>query len=309
MSQRFSVRSSLICLNVDCSQVTPGVELSLKSRSIVRKGRYFRSSDGKWISRFKCLRCNRSFSNATFSDCFQQKKRRLNTPIQRLLVSGVSQRRIAKLLRIDLKTVARKLVFLGRKANLDRMAYLSSLSSDLKRVKDVQFDELETIEKSKCLPVSVPLVVHSQSRKILSFRVGRMPAKGLLASISRKKYGHRIDERAKIVSEMFTELSSVVELDFKIMTDKNPHYPKWIHDHFPNARHTTTKGLRGCVAGQGELKKAHFDPLFSLNHTCAMLRANINRLFRKTWCTTKRIDRLCAHIEIYVQFHNQVLTS
>jgi hypothetical protein len=61
------------------------------------------------------------------------------------------------------------------------------------------------------------------------------------------------------------------------------------------------------VVGQGELKKVGRDPLFSLNHTCAMLRANLNRLFRRTWCTTKRIDRLEAHLWIYVRFHNEVL--
>jgi hypothetical protein len=60
--------------------------------------------------------------------------------------------------------------------------------------------------------------------------------------------------------------------------------------------------------GQGELKSGGFDPLFSFNHTAAMLRANINRLVRKTWCTTKRIDRLEAHIALYVQFHNRELT-
>ena len=59
--------------------------------------------------------------------------------------------------------------------------------------------------------------------------------------------------------------------------------------------------------GQGELKKIGFDPLFDLNHTAAMIRANINRLFRRTWCTTKRADRLEAHLELYVQYHNREL--
>ena len=38
-----------------------------------------------------------------------------------------------------------------------------------------------------------------------------------------------------------------------------------------------------------------------------MMRANINRLFRKTWCTTKKPERLIDHIELYVQYHNEVL--
>lgn len=38
-----------------------------------------------------------------------------------------------------------------------------------------------------------------------------------------------------------------------------------------------------------------------------MLRANVNRLFRKTWCTTKRADRLYAHLILYAHFHNTML--
>ena len=57
------------------------------------------------------------------------------------------------------------------------------------------------------------------------------------------------------------------------------------------------------------LKKIRFDPLFSLNHTCAMLRANLNRLFRRTWCTTKKPERLALHIAMYVVFHNETLLN
>jgi hypothetical protein len=38
-----------------------------------------------------------------------------------------------------------------------------------------------------------------------------------------------------------------------------------------------------------------------------MHRARINRLIRKTWCTTKKLDRLADHIAIYADFHNEYL--
>nr|MBX2884857.1 hypothetical protein [Granulosicoccus sp.] len=52
------------------------------------------------------------------------------------------------------------------------------------------------------------------------------------------------------------------------------------------------------------LKKIGFDPLFAINHTFAMFRANVNRLIRKTWCTTKRVDRLEDHLAIFVSVFN-----
>ena len=78
---------------------------------------------------------------------------------------------------------------------------------------------------------------------------------------------------------------------------------------FPGKTHFRHKGGRGCITGQGELKKLRFDPLFSLNHTCAMLRANINRLFRKTWCTTKKKEGLERHLAVYMDFHNTRLLT
>jgi hypothetical protein len=38
-----------------------------------------------------------------------------------------------------------------------------------------------------------------------------------------------------------------------------------------------------------------------------MLRANISRLFRKTWNTTKNVDRLADHVALYAVYHNENL--
>jgi hypothetical protein len=44
-------------------------------------------------------------------------------------------------------------------------------------------------------------------------------------------------------------------------------------------------------------------------NTYAMMRANINRLFRRTWNTTKDPRRLRDHIDLYVWYHNSELTE
>ena len=169
----------------------------------------------------------------------------------------------------------------------------------------MQFDDLETFEHSKCKPVSVIMAVEKSTRKILGFEVSQMPAKGHLAKIARKKYGYRRDDRWKGRRRLFLKLKPQLSEFAEIFSDQSPHFPEDVKRFFPNAFHRTTKGRRGCVVGQGELKAGGFDPIFSLNHTFAMLRANINRLVRKTWCTTKKIERLRDHIDIYVCYHNQ----
>jgi len=222
------------------------------------------------------------------------------------LVSGVSQRRIARNCRLNRKTVVRKFLFLSKIANSLIKAQLELRSEP---VQSFQFDDLETFEHSKLKPLSVIMAVESKSRKILGFRVARMPAKGHLVARAKKKYGFRKDERRKMRGELFTEISPWIHPKAEIKSDESPHYPFDVKAYFPEATHKTYKGRRGCVVGQGELKGGGFDPIFSLNHTYAMLRANINRLFRRTWNTTKKPERLALHIALYSLFHNLELTK
>ena len=245
------------------------------------------------------------FSRATFSKNIYQNKRHLNKKILHLLVSGVSQRRIARLLKINKITVSRKLSFLGLQARIKNFQHRFKYPI----IKELQFDDLETFEHTKLKPLSVTLAVEKNTRYIVGFEVSRMQAKGLLVAKSLKKYGRRKDERLNGRERLFRRIEKRVSEDCVIESDENPHYPESVRKFFPKSVHQTIKGQRGCVTGQGELKAIQFDPLFSLNHTCAMLRANINRLFRKTWCTTKKIQPLIDHIEIYVYYHNRYLIN
>lgn len=218
------------------------------------------------------------------------------------MASGNSLRRIARLLSINKNTVPRKLQFLGLRARFFNLRFRSE-----KIASEVQFDDLETIEHTKLKPLSVTLAVEKHSRFILGFEVSRMPAKGLLVKKALKKYGPRQDERQIGRDRLFRKIKPQVHPLALIESDSNPHYPEVVKQHFPKALHVTVLGARGSIGGQGELKKIQFDPLFSLNHTCAMLRANINRLIRKTWCTTKKIQGLIDHLDIYVAYHNSQL--
>ena len=88
-----------------------------------------------------------------------------------------------------------------------------------------------------------------------------------------------------------------------------PFYPPIISEQLPKSIIRKFKGEKGAITGQGALKKVKRDPLFSINHTLAMLRANVNRLIRKTWCTTKKPDRRKDHLDIYLWMHNRKLLS
>ncbi len=290
------------CPNVQC---VLSAEISPDSGSVVRNGFYYRSSDSKRIMRFHCKRCGLYFSRATQNNCVHQKKRRINFKLYELVSSGVSLRRAALILKVNRKTVVRRFRFLAEQAREKESKRLALMERNA--IIAVQFDDLETSEHTKCKPLSVALAVDPSTRQILGFQVSIMPAKGLLAKKSIKKYGYRKDLRRAGWNQLFLNLKPIVHGKAIFTSDENPHYAKALKSHFPDSVHVRVPGGRGCVTGQGELKKLKFDPLFSLNHTCAMLRANLNRLFRKTWCTTKNAKGLVDHLSIYQSFHNSVL--
>ena len=175
------------------------------------------------------------------------------------------------------------------------------------KVRVLEFDDMETFEHTKLKPLSITLAVQKRTRRILGLEVSRMPAKGLLAEKARQKYGRRLDGRGMARAELFRQLQYVVHEEALIKSDQNPHYAPDVAKFFPKARHAQFQGRRPASTGQGEIKKGKHDPLFALNHTCAMFRANVSRLVRKTWVTTKRMDRLRAHLLIYADYHNQHL--
>ncbi|MBU6154937.1 MAG: hypothetical protein KGP28_11590 [Bdellovibrionales bacterium] len=296
------------CVNLECSEHQSKHLGSTVSGQVSRKGFFYRQCDRRYIQRFKCLVCKTQFSRATFDPDYRQHRREINERLFVFLASGGTQRRAAIYFETDRKTILRKLKILGARARADHQEWLVERFQD-SPVEHMQFDDLETSEHTKCKPLSVTLAVRNKSREILDFQVKRMPAKGHLSKIARRKYGMRKDERPEGWNQLFKNLKPLLHPEALCESDENPHYPKHLKRYFPHAKHIRHKGARGAIVGQGELKKQKYDPLFSLNHTCAMLRANINRLFRKTWNTTKKVEALIDHLWIYVRYHNAVLVG
>ena len=289
----------LSCPNSDCYEDKLG-------NQVVRHGYFQARYQTRPLRRYRCKQCGKTFSAATFNPCFKQKKRYLNPKIKRMLCSSNSQRRIAKILKCTKNTVARKFHFLAQQA---RGEFEGSFA--LEDYLEVQFDEMETFEHTNAKPLSISLMVNRE-RKILGFQVAKFrPKTKRLAIISEKKYGRRPDERREKLEKLYEKIlkKNPQFNPATIKSDMCPFYPKVVKKYFPRTKHETFKGRRAAVVGQGELKEKGFDPLFSLNHTCAMIRYGMSRLVRKTWCTTKKISALEDHLYIYASFHNQVLTN
>jgi transposase-like protein len=264
---------------------------------VIKKG-YFTTLSRKKVQRFLCHGCGKTFSTQTTDTTYRERKPQVNDTLFNFLCSGISQRRCCRLLGIHQVTVARKIKRLGKHAR-KRM-----LPQD---VETVVFDEMETFEHTKCKPLSIVVAVDEKTRRVISVKVASMPAKGHLAAISRRKYGPRKDDRRKALTAVLSRIKSNYPNLEALKSDECPRYPLLTKRFFPKIPHQTYKGRRGCVVGQGELKRGGHDPLFPLNHTCAMIRDNIKRLSRRTWCTTKKPDVLQDLLDMYASYHNRII--
>lgn len=274
-------------------------------RTLIRKGSFYRRSDGQHIARYWCKRCRNGFSSATSQMNYGQRKRQFNERVRRVLCAKVSQREAARVLGLDRKTIARKLAWLG----IRERRRLERDGRKLGPAMNVQFDDLETFLHTKCKPVSVTMFVEARTRRIIDWEVAQMPAKGHLAHKSLKRYGVRNDHRGSARKRLFTRMETKISPTAKITSDSNPHYLPDVRRHFPTADYRTIIGGRSSSTGQGELKKQGFDPIFSLNHTYAMLRDHLGGLVRKTWGSHRCLRRLDLMLAVYAVEHNSRLST
>lgn len=288
-------------LPFSCSQALSSRTCVRCSGTLVRFGFFFRKNQR--IQRYRCKACGACISDAFFDPFYRFRIRNLANVFFHLFCSGLSQRRMSLILALNPKTVVRHFLLIANLAD----QHLDWENQRLQVVTEMQFDDMESFIHTKCKPVSLTLAVENKTRRILGVAVASMPAKGLLAKIARRRYGKRVDQRKQMRRALFAKLRPIVHPRARIQSDMNPHYAEDVKEFFPQAFHEVFKGRRGCVVGQGELKRGGYDPLFSLNHTAAMIRANVNRLFRRTWNTSKRMDRLELHVRLYALYHNSIL--
>jgi hypothetical protein len=57
-------------------------------------------------------------------------------------------------------------------------------------------------------------------------------------------------------------------------------------------------------AGKRSSTAGAFDPMFSLNRTCAKIRAGVAVIARRTWTTTKSLENLQDELDLFIAVHN-----
>ena len=285
------------CPNSNCSQHhQPGGKF-------IKKGFYSIKRLKRKIRKYQCTHCKKVFSSRTFKPDYRHKKMDLNFKLAKLLVEGCSLRASSRILGLSYSNTYKKFLWLKTIIELKKR--------DLKYFAEkIQIDELETIHHTKCKPLSIALVAN-EKHELLSAQVAEFPAKGRLSEISIKKYGPRIDERTHKIQESLLEVKRSLQNKVKLIeSDQNPRYGKMVRSVFGGVeyrQHNRAEKERVQARLHEKMQKKRFDPLFVINHQCARLRSQIKRLTRRSWCTTKKVENLQLHLDLFIvmQFYEK----
>lgn len=292
------------CPRPDCSS-RPGEGAVFRFRP---RGRFHRTCDGRSVRRFHCHHCRRSFSVQTFRVDYRLKRPELTSPVFHAFVSKVTQRQTARTLPCTRKTVRRRLILLALHSREFQSAVLARASERGNFGGRFQLDELETFERDRRLqPVTLPVLIHEESRFVLHVEAAALPARGGLRrrDLERKrqleaKVGVRRSGSRAAVKRCFEVLARALEPGTRavIVTDRKASYATVLAE--------TMRGPFVHERHSGKDPKSVSNPLWPINHTLAMLRDGLSRLVQRTWAATKERPWLAQHAWIWIAYRNYI---
>ena len=269
----------------------------------IRDGRYFPLCRSHPVQRFRCRRCERSFSRQTFRADYRQKKPHINAPFLRLMVSCVGQRQAAQVLQIARRTVEHRFRWLARHAE----AFHRNRLAEGSLAGPFQLDEFESFEANRYQPLTIPVLIDRRSLFIVSSSVGTLRRKGRMTGEQRRRrsqyeqlHGRRASRSAPAVRTVLRSLRGLVPVTTKVVLDSD-HKPLYgqlgrvlFGSRFHWQRHDASA------------PRDRSNRLFPINHTEARLRHFLSRLRRRTWCVSKKGTALQEHLAIAAVWSNYV---
>jgi len=273
---------------------------------LTKKGYFTTRWNNQKVARYLCKACGKNFSTHTGTVTFGQHKPYLNEQIFKWYSSSTTQRRMARVLGTTRRTIVRKFRFMAALSRVEKEKWLALTDF---RTSHVQFDEMESFEHTRLKPLSIALAVCAKTGRVLDAQVASMPSKGKLAAVARAKYGPRPDTRGAAREKVLQTVSRVALPELLVVTDSHRAYPALVEKYLPHAHLRQVKSRVGKKRFTPGKRANRDDALFTLNHTSAKIRHDLSRMARRVWVTTKKAERLQAHLDLYISFHNRFLIA
>lgn len=292
------------CPLASCPSSAPGSAFLWR-----RSGVYRRACDGRIVPRFLCRSCGRRFSRQTFRLDYREQKPHLDSLVLHCLVSKVTHRQTARVLKVDRKTIHRRLHrFAPALHDLHRGVLRRARRwGGIRGV--FSLDELETFEQNRRLcPVTVPVLIERGTLFVVHAETAPMAARGNLGAREREKRvereareGKRKSGSSEAVDRCLGALADVHDRSalVDLVTDSKRAYRGAV-------RRKLGGRISAHVTESSQRPRNRANPMFAINHTLAMLRDGVSRLVRRSWGASKQREALRRHLWVWIAWRNYV---
>ena len=240
------------------------------------------------VRRYRCRTCGRTVSDQTESIHYFAKRRLPLRAISASLLSGASQREIARRYRVSPMAIQHAVLRLGRQA----MAAHVLMLHELPPLRAIAFDGLRSFVGSHDYPCDLTTVVSRVGEVVVDIdhaimrRSGRMTTTQYHRTVAkyrvwRPKVGSFTSSIARIGAEILNHLRPGDDAPMVIDTDEHPVYARMI------ARHSALAHMRRCGLlrhrqTSSRAARTTANRLFPVNYIDRLLRHRVREHTRET---------------------------
>ncbi len=256
-----------------------------KSCSLRKRG-FMKTKRGK-TARYECKDCSKTFTKRTGTLNYRKRKQELRDKITTMYCERMSLRGIARTLNIDIKTAVR---YFLENAESSKIKNLNDLEKGKIITSYLQFDQLETFEHTKRKPVGVQISIRHKTGEIVSAKVGYAPMRALSVSKDKIIKWNREKASDKNLRLMIKESRKALNKTQATITC--------------DGYRPQLKLLKDLVQDSNVSIQESQSTNKKIDRVFRKMRQDISRLGRKTLSTTKKIDNLQRHLDLYIDYNN-----
>jgi transposase-like protein len=268
-----------------------------------RHGRFQRAVDDRWVPRFRCLACRRTFSLQSFAFSYYLKRPTLPEPVAAGLLAGSAHRQLGRSLACSASTVTRLSARLGRHALLFSAQALERLPA---LTEPVVYDDFESFVYCQDLPVGFGTAVGHRSWYVYDLEQAPHRRGGRLSPTQRQRQQERLKRAGRPSPAGYERaLSRTLQLllsrtarghRIRLFTDGHPDYARVLtrssfralvdHHVFPNPR----RGPKGAPRSREARRRDA--ALFPTDLLHGLLRHSLAHHRRETIAFGRRLNAL-----------------
>ena len=263
-------------------------------------GSFHRKNDNRWIQRYLCKSCNRSFSTQTFSVTYWLKKPNLISKVFMKTVGCMANRQIARDLKVNPVTVDRILSRMARHCYLFHTREMQTA----KPPKKIVIDGFVTFEQSQYFPFHHHNSVEKHTDFFLYFtdsevrRSGRMTKKQWKTRQQLEDLLGKPNPQAERMD--MTHLLEVTlggQTSAVVYSDGHSSYPRAIKDTNCEIEHKVTPG---------KAHRSKHNDLWEINLLDLLIRHGSSNHKRETIAWSKRRNSSSDRLVIFLVWRNYV---